>query len=273
MPLRGVHKPLWVPIQAPAAGISRLSPCGGLFIPGALNFPIMYPINYMMRPGALGSLVGGLPRTFWYLWAGMLVNRLGGFLFTFLAIYLTETRGYSIQAAGLYVALYGAGSLLAGPLGGVLADSLGRRPTMLMSACLGALAMLQLGIARDPWHLAEATLLLGLVNDLGRPARQAAVADLVPSADRARAYGLLYWAVNLGKHDILVWALGDPPPLHASLEGPQLALVVAVRVQLAEPLEQRHRLEFRGLPEGIEGPVHVVRVEGVGPCPPRPRPP
>jgi MFS family permease len=128
----------------------------------------------------------------------MLVNRLGGFLFTFLAIYLTETRGYSIQAAGLYVALYGAGSLLAGPLGGVLADSLGRRPTMLISACLGALAMLQLGIARDPWHLAEATLLLGLVNDLGRPARQAAVADLVPSADRARAYGLLYWAVNLG---------------------------------------------------------------------------
>ena len=118
----------------------------------------------------------------------MLVNRLGGFLFTFLAIYLTETRGYSIQAAGLYVALYGAGSLLAGPLGGVLADSLGRRPTMLMSACLGALAMLETTVL-VPGHgdVLAATL---HVRGVGSPALSAAdMAAQLPALVRVRSDG------------------------------------------------------------------------------------
>ena len=39
---------------------------------------------------------------------------------------------------------------------------------------------------------------VGLVAELYRPAVQAMVADIVPEAQRLRAYGLLYWAVNLG---------------------------------------------------------------------------
>ena len=33
----------------------------------------------------------GFPRTFWLLWAGTIVNRLGGFVIPFLALYLTAT--------------------------------------------------------------------------------------------------------------------------------------------------------------------------------------
>src|SRR5262249_3602264 len=39
---------------------------------------------------------------------------------------------------------------------------------------------------------------LGFFTDVCRPPLQAAVADVVPPADRARAYGILYWAINLG---------------------------------------------------------------------------
>ena len=151
-----------------------------------------------MPSRAFRSLVQGLPRTYWYLWTAMLINRLGGFLFTFLAIYLTQTRGFSIAVASILVALYGGGSLAAGPLGGVLADRVGRRPTMLLGAVLSAAAMLTLGMARDVRYLAVVTAVLGLLSDLGRPARMAAVADLVEPKDRTRAYGLLYWASNLG---------------------------------------------------------------------------
>jgi hypothetical protein len=35
---------------------------------------------------------GGLPRPFWVLFGGTLVNRVGGFVIVFLAIYLTEVR-------------------------------------------------------------------------------------------------------------------------------------------------------------------------------------
>jgi len=140
----------------------------------------------------------GLPRTYWILWTGALVNRLGGFVMPLLALYLSGARGLRVEQVGLVLTLFGAGSLCAGPLGGFLADRMGRRRTLILALVLGSLAMLHLAFARSPLHIAIAALLLGLLGDLYRPAVSAAIADLVPSQDRVRAYGLLYWAVNLG---------------------------------------------------------------------------
>jgi MFS family permease len=140
----------------------------------------------------------GLPRTFWILWAGALVNRLGSFVMPLLAIYLSSARGFSVERVGLVMSLFGAGAVLAGPLGGFLADHVGRRLSLILSLSLGAAAMLHLGFARAPLHIAVAAFLLGLVGETYRPAVSAAIADLVPPADRVRAYGLLYWAVNIG---------------------------------------------------------------------------
>jgi MFS family permease len=140
----------------------------------------------------------GLPRTFWYLWTGALINRLGAFVFTYLAIYLTRARHFSVASAGLIVSLWGIGGIASGPVGGILADRLGRRHTMLLGFLLGALAMVQLGLARAPLHIAVSTMLLGFCNDLFRPAQAAIIADVVPPSERTRAYGYLYWAVNLG---------------------------------------------------------------------------
>jgi MFS family permease len=140
----------------------------------------------------------GLPATFWYIFTGALVNRLGGFVVPFLAIYLTKERHYTVAEAGYVVSLYGAGSFASGPVGGWLADRFGRRPTLAFALVASACAMLQLGFARNPWHVAFSTMLLGFIGDLYRPAMQAAVADLVPQADRPRAYGYIYWAVNVG---------------------------------------------------------------------------
>ncbi|NED90459.1 MFS transporter, partial [Streptomyces sp. SID11233] len=79
---------------------------------------------------ALHESVSGLPRAFWWLWTSTLINRLGGFVYTFMAIYLTVERGYSASYAGLVAALFGLGGVLASLVGGVLTDRWGRRPTM-----------------------------------------------------------------------------------------------------------------------------------------------
>lgn len=63
---------------------------------------------------------------------------------------------------------------------------------------LGAAAMLALGIARAEWTLVACSFALGLFGEMYRPVSSAIVADVVEAADRARAFGLLYWAVNLG---------------------------------------------------------------------------
>ena len=139
-----------------------------------------------------------LPRLYWILWAGALVNRLGGFVFPLLALYLTGPRGLSPAQVGVVVSLLGGGMLCAGPLGGFLADRLGRRRTLVFALVSGALAMLHLSAARLVWHIGVGAFLLGLFGELYRPAVSAAIADLVEEKDRVLAYGNLYWAVNLG---------------------------------------------------------------------------
>jgi MFS family permease len=142
--------------------------------------------------------IRGLPPAFWTLWVGTLINRLGGFVIPFLSLYLTRQRGVPVERVGLVVALFGLGSIAAGAVGGALADRLGRRTTLVLALVLGAAAMMQLGLAHSAVHVALATLALGFFGDMYRPAVTAAVADLVPASDRPRAYGLLYWAINLG---------------------------------------------------------------------------
>jgi MFS family permease len=144
----------------------------------------------------LGPL--GLSRTYWMLWSGMLLNRLGGIIFLLLGLYLTRERGLSPELAGLVISLYAAGGLLAGPIGGAAADRLGRRPTLLAGTAASGTFMLALGFARSTAEIVVIAPVLGFFSDACRAPLQTAVADVVPPRDRARAYGLLYWAINLG---------------------------------------------------------------------------
>lgn len=150
----------------------------------------------------LGAALGGLPTAFWALWAGMLVNRLGGFVVVFLGLYLVRERGFTAAEAGRVAALYGLGVVAAGPVGGALADRIGRRATMILGLVSGATSVCALAFTREPVALAVLAFLAAGTGELYRPAMNAAVADLVPPPDRARAFGLVYWAVNLG------WSIG-----------------------------------------------------------------
>ncbi|MCE9577949.1 MAG: MFS transporter [Deltaproteobacteria bacterium] len=139
-----------------------------------------------------------LPRLYWTLWWGTLINRAGGFVGPLLTFYLTGERGLSLSLAGVIVALYGVGQVGASLVGGVLADRLGRRATLLLSLGGGAASMLALGFARAPSAIAVLVVVQGFTGELYRPAVAALIADIVPPVDRMLAYGLQYWAVNLG---------------------------------------------------------------------------
>jgi MFS family permease len=147
---------------------------------------------------AVRETVGGLPRQYWWLWTSTLINRLGGFVVTFLALYLTVERGYSASYAGLVAALFGLGGAGGAVLGGVLADRLGRRTTLLAAQLGAALTTAVLGLVTQPLAIAAVATLLGLTSNASRPALQAMIADLVPAMDRVRAFSLNYWAINIG---------------------------------------------------------------------------
>ena len=148
--------------------------------------------------GWFRQATGGLPRQFWFLWIGTLINRLGSFVVIFLAIYLTSQRHFSQSQAGLVIGLYGVGGAIGTTVGGVLADRWGRRPTMLTAQFGAAALMLTLGFAYAYWQILAVTFALGVVTEAVRPAFSAMMVDVVPDHDRVRAYSLNYWAINLG---------------------------------------------------------------------------
>lgn len=139
-----------------------------------------------------------LPPSFWFLWFGTVINRLGGFAVPFLMLYLTTRLGINLATAALMVSVMGAGSFFAQLLGGELSDRLGRRPVMMMSFFVSPVAMVALGLVREPLLLVTAMFALGFFMDLYRPAVSAAIVDLVPADKRTRAFGYIYWAINFG---------------------------------------------------------------------------
>jgi MFS family permease len=147
---------------------------------------------------AAGTSFGGLPATFWWVWLGTLVNRMGGFVLPYMAFYLTGPLHRSAAFAGVVAAVYGLGASVSSVIGGVLADRLGRRPTILASQLANAATIVALGYARSATAIVVMAALVGLASNAMRPATSALVADIVPPDDRTRAYSLNFWAINLG---------------------------------------------------------------------------
>jgi len=140
----------------------------------------------------------GLPRAFWYLWTGVLVNKVGAFVMVFLTIYLTQVRHLPVAFAGLVFSLFGAGGAVGSIAGGVLADRWGRRPTMLAGQVGQALTVIALGFVSHQVAIAAIAFAVGLFSSSVRPAFSAMLVDIVPAKDRLRAFSLNYWAINLG---------------------------------------------------------------------------
>ncbi|MER7569049.1 MFS transporter [Streptomyces sp. NPDC097941] len=147
---------------------------------------------------ATRETVSGLPPAFWWLWTSTLVNRLGAFVATFMALYLTLDRGYSASYAGLVASLHGLGGVVSSIGAGVMTDRLGRRPTLLVAQSATAACVALLGFMHHPVAIAAVAFLVGMASNASRPAVQAMMADIVRPEDRVRAFSLNYWAINLG---------------------------------------------------------------------------
>jgi len=102
----------------------------------------------------------------------------------------------------LAIGAYGFGQLLASIFGGHMADTLGRRKTIVLSMFSAAIAMLLLSQARSLVAIVLFTALAGLTGELYRPAGSAMLTDLVPSDRRVTAFAAYRLSFNAG------WAFG-----------------------------------------------------------------
>ncbi|MEU5788123.1 MFS transporter [Micromonospora purpureochromogenes] len=219
------------------------------------------------------ATAGGLPATFWYLWAGLLVNRAGAFAVLFLSLYLTAARGASESLAGAVVGAYGAGGAVGVLLGGVLADRWGRRATLLAAHLSAAGLMVGLAFSRHLAVIAALAALVGIAHSMPSPAFVAAIVDVVPEHRRSRAFNLQFWAFNLGMAvaSLLAGLLAEASFLALFLVDAAATLAAAALIawKVPETLPRRHSGPAGSRPDEAGRAVGDPVTEGVG----RSRPP
>ncbi|MFD8981249.1 MFS transporter [Streptomyces sp. NPDC059564] len=148
------------------------------------------------RPGA--ERRAPLPGVFWLLFTGVLLNRLGILVPSFLALFLAAESGIGPGVTGILVGVWGAGSVTGSLAGGVLADRTGARGAILVSQATAIGACAVLAAVTQPAVLGVAAFLAGCASTLHKPAGTVVVARALPESEHVRAFGLLYWASNIG---------------------------------------------------------------------------
>lgn len=141
----------------------------------------------------------------------------GGTFVPYIGIYLTRDLGATGAQAGAIYAVAGMIGLLGAPVGGVLADRVGRRPMMLVALAGNSVLFFAIGAAPSVLVVALLVPFWGFIGDLLPPAVAAATADLIAEDGlRVEAFALERIVQNVS------FAIG--PPL-----GALIALVTTLR--------------------------------------------
>ncbi|MFX0081343.1 MAG: MDR family MFS transporter [Candidatus Hodarchaeota archaeon] len=138
------------------------------------------------------------PNAFKVLALATFIDMLGSFLLhPFYALYITEHFGVGMTQVGILFSIFSAGNIFGGMIGGALADKYGRRAMVIMGLVASGIGNISMGLVDNLNLFYLIAGFLGLVGNFGRPARQAMVADLLPTEKQAEGFGILRVAFNL----------------------------------------------------------------------------
>ena len=130
----------------------------------------------------------GLSPSTWWLSLVLVINRSGTMVVPFMTLYLTQSKHYNIAKAGTVMAMFGAGAVCGGLLGGKLTDKLGFYNVQIAGLVCGGIMFLILGYMDQYPAILACTFLLALLNDTFRPANATAVAHYSKEENRIRSF-------------------------------------------------------------------------------------
>ena len=137
-------------------------------------------------------------------WFGQIGSLVGAWMQSVALPWLVLQLGGSPLQLGLVMAFMFGPSLFLAPLGGVLADRVDKRRTLLVVngiAMAQATTLFVLAVTGvvEIWHVYLLALVAGFVNAVEMPVRQAFVAELVPREDLTNAIALSSTSFNLSR--------------------------------------------------------------------------
>jgi len=138
------------------------------------------------------------PRNFWVVIGALFIDRLGGALvFPFIALFITAKFEVGMTEVGQLFAVFAIASVFGSMVGGAFTDKFGHKSVIIFGLVASALSALGFGIAEDLNVIYFVGMVIGLFANVGGPAQQAMIADLLTEEKRAEGFGLLRIFANL----------------------------------------------------------------------------
>ena len=152
----------------------------------------------MLGISRLQKIYGEYPRQFWLLMFGVFIDRTGGaLLFPFFSLYITRHFDVGLTEAGIVFLIFSVTGLFGSTVGGALTDRLGRKQVVIFGLIVSALSSLTMAAIDQIFLFYVVAAIVGLFSNVGGPAQQAMVADLLDEEQRAEGYGVWRIIVNV----------------------------------------------------------------------------
>ena len=116
----------------------------------------------------------------------------------FLSLYLTKSKGFSLEEVGWILTFFGLGSVTGSWLGGKLVDSIGHYKTMAGSLLISSVLFVLLQFPASFWGICFGIFLVMTAADIFRPAVFVAISAYSKPQNRTRSVTLIRLAINLG---------------------------------------------------------------------------
>ena len=144
-------------------------------------------------------MLPNLPRGAWMVLGADALSAVGtGLTLPFLVVYLHGVRGLSLPLAGGAVAVLAVASAVGNPAGGLLADRVGARRTLIAGLLIAAAGALAIAGVSSVWEAFGAAALAGLGAGIAWPAQDTLLARLVSESQRSAVYAVRHATLNLG---------------------------------------------------------------------------
>lgn len=138
------------------------------------------------------------PTTFWTLMGASFIDRLGGaLLFPFFALYVTARFDVGMTQVGILFTIFSIASIAGSFVGGALTDKFGRRGVLIFGLMASATASLAMGLVDNLASFYTLAAFTGLLADVGQPAQQAIIADVLPHKQQAQGFGVWRVVINV----------------------------------------------------------------------------
>lgn len=152
----------------------------------------------LLRPQQWRSIYNEYPSQYWVLVVSGFVDRLGGtMLYPFFSIYIAQQFDVGLTAIGYVFLISGIAGTVGSFFGGPITDRFGRKRSILIGLMVSASASIGIGLSPTLPIMIIVMIFAGFFGEIGGPAQQAMIADLIPEEQRAEAFGIMRVVTNM----------------------------------------------------------------------------